>query len=173
MRTKQVFSMILVLVFVLMMAGCGTDTGSADTGMKSEIEPNAGDSVSESTVSDGCYIALLIGSNQGEPSGEYGTIYSIAKEEDTIVVNGSMNFNQDPELTWLADSTDLMTNGVVRFPITEDTEFVASGGEDGDEPFESSEEFIRVAQEFMDTDNGLGFIVSVKDGKAVRVAMAS
>lgn len=166
MNGKKMFCMILILAILVLAAGCGT-------GDVMESEPNAQDSESESTVSDGCYISTLLGSYQGDPMEGAGTCYEITEEDGQIIVRGSFNYNVDPELTWIEDSTDLMINSVVRFPYDGDTKFVASGGDAGDEPFASVEEFLARAQEFMDTDNGLGLIVSVREGKAVRIAMAS
>lgn len=135
------------------------------------FEPNGEDSVSESTVSDGCYITALLGSYHGQAVDGSGNSYSIAWEDPLVVVTGSCNYNQDPDLTYFTDSTDLLINAPIRYPVTAETKYVLRSG-DGEEEL-TREEFIATAQDYMDRDNGPALIVSVRNGTAVQMMITS
>ena len=88
-----------------------------------------------------------------------------------VVVTGSCNYNQDPDLTYFTDSTDLLINAPIRYPVTAETKYVLRSG-DGEEEL-TREEFIATAQDYMDRDNGPALIVSVRNGTAVQMMITS
>lgn len=134
-------------------------------------EPDAGDSVSEASVSDGCYITALLGSYHGDTVDGSANSYEIRWEDPYVVVYGSMNYNQDPDLTYYTDSTDLMISAPNRFQVTDGTEYRINLGSEEEEL--SREEFIATAQDYMDRDNGPALMVSVKNGKVTRMLISS
>ena len=186
---KKIINLLITVMMLMVLAACGTDSGStptpSDTAASSETataaptasqttvpeEPDGEDSVSESPVSDGCYITALLGSYHGQAVDGSGNSYSIAWEDPLVVVTGSCNYNQDPDLTYFTDSTDLLINAPIRYPVTAETKFLLRSG-DGEEEL-TREEFIATAQDYMDRDNGPALIVSVRNGTAVQMMITS
>lgn len=118
---------------------------------------------------DGVYFSSLVASKGGERDSDMGlaTISSIKIEEDTLIVEGTMDYREDPNSEASPKELEKKT---YKFKFNSDTKFQAVGGLAEPEIFTPAE-FIEYYQGI--TDSGLGLNIEVKDGIASTVSFAS
>lgn len=118
---------------------------------------------------DGVYFSSLVASKGGERDSDMGlaTISSIKIEEDTLIVEGTMDYREDPNSEASPKELEKKT---YKFKFNSDTKFQAVGGLAEPEIFTPAE-FIEYYQGI--TDSGLGLNIEVKDGIANTVSFAS
>lgn len=118
---------------------------------------------------DGVYFSNLIASKGGERDSDMGlaTISSIKIEEDTLIVEGTMDYREDPNSE---ESPKELEKKTYKFKFNSDSKFQAVGGLAEPEIFTPAE-FIEYYQGI--TDSGLGLNIEVKDGIASTVSFAS
>ena len=118
---------------------------------------------------DGVYFSSLVASKGGERDSDMGlaTISSIKIEEDTLIVEGTMDYREDPNSE---DSPKELEKKTYKFKFNSDTKFQAVGGLAEPEIFTPAE-FIEYYQGI--TDSGLGLNIEIKDGIASTVSFAS
>lgn len=118
---------------------------------------------------DGVYFSNLVASKGGERDSDMGlaTISSIKIEEDTLIVEGTMDYREDPNSE---ESPKELEKKTYKFKFNSDSKFQAVGGLAEPEIFTPAE-FIEYYQGI--TDSGLGLNIEVKDGIASTVSFAS
>ena len=118
---------------------------------------------------DGVYFSSLVASKGGERDSDMGlaTISSIKIEEDTLIVEGTMDYREDPNSEASPKELEKKT---YKFKFNSDSKFQAVGGLAEPEIFTPAE-FIEYYQGI--TDSGLGLNIEVKDGIASTVSFAS
>lgn len=118
---------------------------------------------------DGVYFSSLVASKNGERDSDMGlaTISSIKIEEDILIVEGTMDYREDPNSE---DSPKELEKKTYKFKFNSDSKFQAVGGLAEPEIFTPAE-FIEYYQGI--TDSGLGLNIEVKDGIASTVSFAS
>ena len=118
---------------------------------------------------DGFYFSSLVASKGGERDSDVGlaTISSIKIEEDTLIVEGTMDYREDDD--YEKDPKELEKE-TYKFKFNADTKFQAVGGLAEPEIFTPAE-FIEYYQGI--TDSGLGLRIEVVDGIASVVSFAS
>ena len=118
---------------------------------------------------DGVYFSSLVASKGGERDSDMGlaTISSIKIEEDTLIVEGTMDYREDPNSEASPKELEKKT---YKLKFNSDTKFQAVGGLAEPEIFTPAE-FIEYYQGI--TDSGLGLNIEVKDGIASTVSFAS
>ena len=118
---------------------------------------------------DGVYFSSLVASKGGERDSDMGlaTISSIKIEEDILIVEGTMDYREDPNSEASPKELEKKT---YKFKFNSDTKFQAVGGLAEPEIFTPAE-FIEYYQGI--TDSGLGLNIEVKDGIASTVSFAS
>lgn len=118
---------------------------------------------------DGVYFSSLVASKGGERDSDMGlaTISSIKIEEDTLIVEGTMDYREDPNSE---ESPKELEKKTYKFKFNSDSKFQAVGGLAEPEIFTPAE-FIEYYQGI--TDSGLGLNIEVKDGIASTVSFAS
>lgn len=118
---------------------------------------------------DGVYFSSLVASKGGERDSDMGlaTISSIKIEEDTLIVEGTMDYREDPNSEASPKELEKKT---YKFKFNSDTKFQAVGGLAEPEIFTPAE-FIEYYQGI--TDSGLGLNIEVKNGIASTVSFAS
>lgn len=148
-----------------------------DSDKESSDKENADDSqnMSESEKDmdyqdqDGVYFSSLVASKGGERDSDMGlaTISSIKIEEDILIVEGTMDYREDPNSE---ENPKELEKKTYKFKFNSDTKFQAVGGLAEPEIFTPAE-FIEYYQGI--TDSGLGLNIEVKDGIASTVSFAS
>lgn len=118
---------------------------------------------------DGVYFSSLVASKGGERDSDMGlaTISSIKIEEDILIVEGTMDYREDPNSE---ESPTELEKKTYKFKFNSDTKFQAVGGLAEPEIFTPAE-FIEYYQGI--TDSGLGLNIEIKDGIASTVSFAS
>lgn len=118
---------------------------------------------------DGVYFSSLVASKGGERDSDMGlaTISSIKIEEDILIVEGTMDYREDPNSE---ESPKELEKKTYKFKFNSDSKFQAIGGLAEPEIFTPAE-FIEYYQGI--TDSGLGLNIEVKDGIASTVSFAS
>jgi len=118
---------------------------------------------------DGVYFSNLVASKGGERDSDMGlaTISSIKIEEDTLIVEGTMDYREDPNSE---ESPKELEKKTYKFKFNSDSKFQAVGGLAEPEIFTPAES-IEYYQGI--TDSGLGLNIEVKDGIASIVSFAS
>ena len=118
---------------------------------------------------DGVYFSSLVASKGGERDSDMGlaTISSNKIEEDILIVEGTMDYREDPNSEEKPKELEKKT---YKFKFNSDTKFQAVGGLAEPEIFTPAE-FIEYYQGI--TDSGLGLNIEVKDGIASTVSFAS
>lgn len=118
---------------------------------------------------DGVYFSSLVASKNGERDSDMGlaTISSIKIEEDTLIVEGTMDYRENPNSEDMPKELEKKT---YKFKFNSDSKFQAVGGLAEPEIFTPAE-FIEYYQGI--TDSGLGLNIEVKDGIASTVSFAS
>lgn len=118
---------------------------------------------------DGVYFSSLVASKGGERDSDMGlaTISSIKIEEDILIVEGTMDYREDPNSE---ESPKELEKKTYKFKFNSDSKFQAVGGLAEPEIFTPAE-FIEYYQGI--TDSGLGLNIEVKDGIASTVSFAS
>lgn len=118
---------------------------------------------------DGVYFSSLVASKGGERDSDMGlaTISSIKIEEDTLIVEGTMDYRENPNSE---ESPKELEKKTYKFKFNSDSKFQAVGGLAEPEIFTPAE-FIEYYQGI--TDSGLGLNIEVKDGIASTVSFAS
>lgn len=124
---------------------------------------------SDSLSNDGSYVGTLMTEANGErnPEFEYATIANASVSDGKLIVNGSLDYRQDPNNY---EDVSELSNTTHEFVLSSDTVFQAVGGMAEPETF-TPEEFSSYYEGVK--DSGLALVIEVIDGVVKTVSISS
>lgn len=137
------------------------------------VEANPSDSdenASEDLSKDGEYFSILAPNSDGEFDQQgFGTVADIRIEENSFIIDGSLNYTEQVGMGVDLDSEKL-DHANYAFAIDENTKLTAISGL-ADQPDFTEEEFLDYFEECRGT--GLGLVIQVENGIATSIAISS
>lgn len=122
---------------------------------------------------DGKYLTSIIASQNGDFNDlGYGSCYEfyVDSETNTLIVKGSLNYNEDIDDHDFLESSTQMDNSTYTFKLDENSILRSTGGINEPHPY-TIEEFNNIANDVK--DSGLGLIIIVENGVVKSASIAS
>lgn len=122
---------------------------------------------------DGKYLTSVIASQNGDFNDlGYASTYEfyVDGETNTLIVKGSLNYNEDIDDHDFLESSTQMDNSTYTFKLDENSILKSTGGMNKPHPY-TIEEFNNIANDVK--DSGLGLIIIVENGVVKSASIAS